>query len=197
MRQPSTAGRMSGITLLAVLAIVGGLLGFWLGGARNPPPAPPAGTSPGAPASTTPVTAPPLPPPTTARYGVEAVPPRPPRARRTTPAAQQPRLPRAFRENARTALDRHIAQAGLQLGEADRQQLLSELARFWRSARIRERLPLSARPQLERRTQQLRDADQIFRQKLGIGLTQFVALYSPTGKIEDIGTTPGTAPPPS
>jgi hypothetical protein len=99
------------------------------------------------------------------------------------PSPSSARLPPRWRATVGAALD--AAAAGRPLGEADRQELIDALARIRLTAgqRGRTRNPRAA----AKHARLVRDADRLFRDKLGIGLGEFTARLGSSGNIEDLG----------
>jgi hypothetical protein len=86
------------------------------------------------------------------------------------------------------ALDRHIETAGLagRVSPADRAALRDALVAMRRAslrARRRSRDPAWQAEQ----SRALVAADRLFREKLGVGLAEFVADAGPPGRVEDLG----------
>jgi hypothetical protein len=105
------------------------------------------------------------------------------------PAARAPRFSPRAEAAVRAALDRRIAEAGrgATLNEVDRDALVATLARVRRSSHWRQRLPADNQALQGKHERILLEADQLFRERLGIGIAEFVALESAPGQIEDLG----------
>jgi hypothetical protein len=91
--------------------------------------------------------------------------------------------------NARAAVDAWVEAAGLagEVGTREREALVAALARVRVSSRWTQR---HARARGEREASHrtaLVDADELFRETLGVGVAQFVASLAPPGTIEDLG----------
>ncbi len=100
-----------------------------------------------------------------------------------------PQLPAAGRATVRAALDRWIAQAGLAatLDEADRDALMTALARLRRANRARHRTPDGHRRRLERYARIAHQADELFVRKLGVHVYDFIAAQGAAGNVDDLG----------
>jgi type IV secretory pathway VirB10-like protein len=100
-----------------------------------------------------------------------------------------PRFPRRWRKLARSALDSSIADAGLdaEVSEADRQELMTALASVRKSSRSLQRMTEPNHRLQAEHERILVESDRLFRDKLGLGVAQFIAAQSPPGRIEDLG----------
>ena len=104
------------------------------------------------------------------------------------PAVRTPRFSPRAEAAVRAALDRRIAEAGRgTLDDAERDTLVATLARVRRSSHWRQRLPADHHALQGKHERILLEADQLFRERLGIGIAEFVALESAPGQIEDVG----------
>jgi hypothetical protein len=105
------------------------------------------------------------------------------------PAARTPRFSPRAEAAVRAALDRRIAEAGRggTLDDAERDTLVATLARVRRSSHWRQRLPADHHAVQGKHERILLEADHLFRERLGIGIAEFVALESAPGQIEDVG----------
>jgi hypothetical protein len=105
------------------------------------------------------------------------------------PDRSPPRMPPRVEAHARDAVDRYIAEAGLDdaLGEADREALVAALAEVRASSRWSTRHGTARGDSESRRREALIDADRVFRDRLGVGVGEFVAALAPPGTIEDLG----------
>ena len=112
-----------------------------------------------------------------------AMPPRTPPGAAAVPAP----VTRAFDE----AIDRHIDALG-RVGEVDAsdraalRDALLEVRRASTRARRRSRDPMWQAEQ----SRVLVAADRVFRDKLGVGLSEFMADAGPPGRVEDLGRRP-------
>lgn len=188
--------------MFAALAVALAVVGFWLRPTRDAPaPAPTAapttttlpagGDAPplgSAPAGGTAV------PPDTGAAGTPAAPAGVPALAPVTPVRVHlgTRLPARARRRVRTALEEHVRREGLEdrVSAEDRRALAVALDRFWTAARRLTRLPPEAVEERQRLAERVHAGDALFRERLGIGVLQFAALYSPTGNVEDIGRAP-------
>jgi hypothetical protein len=105
------------------------------------------------------------------------------------PAAREPRFSPRAEAAVRAALDRRIAETGRggTLDDRERDTLVSALARVRRSSHWRQRLPADNQALQAKHERILLEADQLFRERLGIGIAEFVAIESAPGQIEDLG----------
>jgi len=160
------------VGLLAAAALVAAAVGL----ARREP-VPPVAALPTSPAAPAPATRP-LP---EDAPSVAAEPP----AREAPPS---PRLSRRVEAHARDAVDRYLDDAGLadSVGEADRTALVTALGQVRGSSRWMQQ-HARARQAESRRREALLEADRVFRETLGIGVSEFIAALSPPGTIEDLG----------
>jgi hypothetical protein len=106
-----------------------------------------------------------------------------PSAEATTPPPAA-RLPAGWRATVGAALDA-VTPPGRTLGETDRRALMDALARIRLTAgrRGRTRNPAVA----AKHARLVQDADQLFRDKLGMGVGEFMARLGAPGNVEDLG----------
>jgi hypothetical protein len=90
-------------------------------------------------------------------------------------------------------LDRHAGAAGpaAHLGPADRAALRDALVALRRASLRARRRSRDGAWQAEQ-SRALVDADRLFRDKLGVGLAEFVADAGPPGRVEDLGRQPAS-----
>jgi hypothetical protein len=122
------------------------------------------------------------------RAGAPQTPPAPaPRANaphEETAPAPSARLPAQWRTTVGAALEA-VTPPGRMLGPADRQELLDALARIRLTAGRRGRTANAAAAAKHARLVQ--DADRLFRDKLGMGVGEFMARLGAPGNVDDLG----------
>jgi hypothetical protein len=169
----------SRLALAAVAVVVVLALWLWTRQAPVPPPA----VARVAPSTTTtrpaqaPIASPP--PTTTPSTTRPAAPPAtlpPPRVR--APSIIERQRPVHWRLQAEQAIDHRIEEAGLQgrVTPLDRARLLIALARMRRTTRREGRIPPGVSAMMDERHARIKaSADDLFRDKLGIGVDEFIA----------------------
>jgi hypothetical protein len=97
-------------------------------------------------------------------------------------------LPPRVEAHARDAVDRYIADAGLEVGETEREALVDALGQVRASSRWLKQHGQARGDAEARRRRAMVDADRVFRDTLGVGVGEFVASLAPPGTIEDLGS---------
>lgn len=117
----------------------------------------------------------------------------PPRAETHASAPAAGALPAHVARAIERTLDRHAGAAGpaAHLGPADRAALRDALVALRRASLRARRRSRDGAWQAEQ-SRALVDADRLFRDKLGVGLAEFVADAGPPGRVEDLGRQPAS-----
>jgi hypothetical protein len=125
------------------------------------------------------------------RADPEPEPAAPPVAKASAASAGAATVPEHVTRTIDAAIDRHIEAVGRggQLGDSDRAALRDALLEVRRASTRARRRSRDYSWQAEQ-TRVLVAADRVFRERLGVGLSEFMADAGPPGRVEDLGRRP-------